>query len=170
MKAPILCLLTMLALLPRLALADSPQVYKWTDAAGIIHYSDKPPAQAVADVQTLDLPALPPQDPVELAARQTALLTQIETLRKLEAGADQQSRVAELERKQAELEAELAAVQQAQSEPVVEPLIYTSAFVPAAYRRNLYVSHRHHDRDSDRDDRPPRSPPEMPVMPLKPRP
>ncbi len=166
MKAPPLSLLFLTLLLPALSLADSPQVYKWTDAAGIIHYSDKPPVQAVADVQTLDLPALPPQDPAELAARQATLLAQLAAVQRLAAQADQQSKVARLERKQAELEAQLAAVRQAQSQPVVEPLIYTTAFAPAAYRRNLYVNHRHRDHD----DHPNPLPPGKPVLPYNPHP
>lgn len=170
MKASVLRLLVLAALSPSLALADSPQVYKWTDTAGVIHYSDKLPIQAAADVQTLDLPALPRQDPAELAARQAALLAQIEALRKAEAQSDQQEKIARLERKQAELEAELAAARQARSQSEAEPLIYATAFAPASYRRNLYVYHRQRDHDGDRDDHPGPRPPAKRVIPLKPSP
>ncbi len=61
-----------IAAFPPLASADAQTVYKWTDAAGVLHYSDKPPKEA-ADVQTLDLPDLPPQDPAKIAADQAAL-------------------------------------------------------------------------------------------------
>lgn len=138
-------------ILPALAFADNAQVYKWTDAAGVTHYSDKPPADSVADLQTLDMPALPPQDPAQLAAQQAALISQAAALHELQAQAAQQQQAAELARQQAELATAIAAFQQAQqaAEPAPEtmPVIYSSsAFVPAAYRKNLYVNHMRRER------------------------
>lgn len=138
-------------LLPAAALADSPPVYKWTDATGVIHYSDKPSADTAMDVQTLDLPPLPPQDPAAIATQQASLLAQLATLQQLQQSQDlQRQQAAALARQQAELEATLAALQQAQTEAETGPRIYsTSAFVPAVYRRNLYIHHRHPDHDRD---------------------
>lgn len=142
-------LFCLVLLLPAAALADSPPVYKWTDATGVIHYSDRPPLEAAMDAVTLDLPPLPPQDPAAIAARQAALLAQLAGLQQLQQSRDiQRQQAAALARQQAELTAALAALQQAQSAP--GPLIYsTSAFVPAIYRRNLYIHHRHPDHARD---------------------
>lgn len=161
MKASLFCLAL---LLPAAALADSPPVYKWTDAAGVIHYSDRPPVEATMDAVTLDLPALPPQDPAAVAARQAALLAQFATLQQLQQSSDaQRQQAAALARQQAELAAALAVLQQGQSE--TEPMIYsTSAFVPAVYRRNLYIHHHH------RDDRPQSSSSAKLVVRFKPHP
>ena len=154
MKTRTLSLLALGAILPALALADNAQVYKWTDAAGVVHYSDKPPAGSVADLQTLDMPAFPPQDPSQIAAQQAALVSEAAALQQLQTQAAQQQQAVELARQQAQLAAAIAAFQQvqaqAQPEPETVPLIYSSsAFVPAAYRVNLY---RHH-HEPDRDDR-----------------
>ncbi|HEV2111050.1 MAG TPA: hypothetical protein VGT99_06840 [Gammaproteobacteria bacterium] len=43
------------------------------DAQCAVHYSDKPPAEAAPDLQTMDLPAFPPQDPAKIAAEQAAV-------------------------------------------------------------------------------------------------
>jgi hypothetical protein len=163
MKATILTLLTLCAIVPALGLADNAQVYKWTDAAGVVHYSDKPPVESVADVQTLDMPALPYQDPAQLAAQQAALVGQAVALQQLQVQAAQQQQAADLARQQAELAAALAAFQQAQAQaqpaPETMPLIYsTSAFVPAAYRANFYLHHPHRDRDDRSHQRPPVKP------------
>ncbi len=150
MKTLPLCLLSLAAILPPLASADNAQIYKWTDAADIVHYSDKPPVESVADLQTLDMPAFPAQDPAQLAiqqaAQQAALISQTATVQQLlDAQAAQRQQAAALAEQQAQLQATLVALQQAQSqpEPETEPLIYSSSdFVPVAYRRNLYLPHR----------------------------
>ena len=145
-----LCLLSLALLLPAAAFADNSQMYKWTDAQGVIHYSDQPPKQAEADVQTLDIPAFPPQDPVKLAAAQAALTQQAMAMQQAEAA--QQAQAAALALQQAELQATLAAMQQSQDTATESPpLIYsTSAFVPRAYRTNLFVYHRHRSSDDSR--------------------
>ena len=45
--------LLLCALLGAAALAHAEQVYKWTDAQGITHYSDAPPPQDTQNVQTV---------------------------------------------------------------------------------------------------------------------
>jgi hypothetical protein len=35
------------------AYAEQGQVYKWTDAGGVVHYSDAPPPKDVTNVQTV---------------------------------------------------------------------------------------------------------------------
>ena len=68
----ILILLPLAAAFAVPAAADGPAVYKWTDSGGTVHYSDKPPETAAPDLQTLNLPPLPPQDPAKIAADQAA--------------------------------------------------------------------------------------------------
>ncbi|HLW74984.1 MAG TPA: DUF4124 domain-containing protein [Gammaproteobacteria bacterium] len=133
-------------LLPALAIAGNPQMFKWTDAQGVVHYSDQPPKQAAADMQTLDIPLFPPQDPAEIAAREAALAAQVAALQKLvDTQAAQQGQARALAEKESQLQAALAAVQQEAYDDQREspPLIYsTSAFIPHAFRRDLYVFHR----------------------------
>ena len=45
--------LLLLALLCATVSAHAEQVYKWTDAAGIVHYSDAPPPKDALNVQTV---------------------------------------------------------------------------------------------------------------------
>jgi hypothetical protein len=45
--------LLLLTLLCAAASANAEQVYKWTDAAGIVHYSDSPPPSDAQNVQTV---------------------------------------------------------------------------------------------------------------------
>jgi len=62
--------LTLAATLASAAAADNLRVYKWIDAQGIVHYSDKPPAKIDPSQYLLRLPKLPPIDPREIAAIQ----------------------------------------------------------------------------------------------------
>lgn len=126
-------------------LADNPQLYTWTDTQGIVHYSDQPPVQPVAGLKTSDLPEFPAVDQAKLDREQAALLAEAAALQRL---AEAQA--------QALAEARLAAAQSAaaQQQPVVPasddssspaPIYVSSAFVPRAYRANLYLPHRHPD-------------------------
>lgn len=145
-RLPALSLTLCALLLPALAIAANPQMYKWTDAQGVVHYSDQPPKQDVVDVQTLDIPMFPPVDPVQLAEEQAALTAQLVALRELlQTQSAQQQQAAALAEKQAQLQAALDALQQMAAAEHAEPapLIYTaSPFVPRVFRRNLYVPRR----------------------------
>lgn len=131
-------------LLPALAFAGNPQMYKWTDDQGVVHYSDQPPNQDVADVKTLDIPVFPPVDPVQLAQEQAALTAQLVALRALlQTQSAQRQQAAALAEKEALLQAALDALQQmaaAEARETASPIYVASAFVPRVYRRNLYVS------------------------------
>lgn len=135
-------LLSLLALAPA-ALADAPQLYKWTAADGVIHYSDKPPVQATADLESMDMPSFPARDPAEIAAHQAELDAEAQMAQKLlQTQLDQEAQAKALALQQAELEAATAAQQQAAPQPQVEPIYVNSVLVPRAYRANLYVHHR----------------------------
>lgn len=139
-----LAALFLLALAPA-AFADGSQFYKWTDAQGVIHYSDKPPVQAAPDLQTMDIPAFPAQDPAELAAHQADLVAQAQAAQKLlQVQLDEQAQAATLAAQKSQLQAQLAAAQQQQSESqqAAEPIYVSSAFVPRAYRANLFIPRR----------------------------
>ncbi|HEY3644583.1 MAG TPA: DUF4124 domain-containing protein [Gammaproteobacteria bacterium] len=128
-----------------LAMADDPQLFRWTDAQGTVHYSDQPPAKAVPDLTAAAMPSFPPVDAAKLAQRQAALLAEADALQQLaEAQTAQQAQAAALAREQAELQAEAQAQQAAQDAPTPEPIYISSDFVPKVYRRNLYrpASHR----------------------------
>lgn len=134
-------------LLSAAARADDQAIYKWTDAQGVLHYSDKPPKESAADLHTLDLPPLPPQDPAKIAtaeAAQAAGTTAL--LRELQAETLLQQQQAALATQQAELQAALDAQQQPDGADVeaapVYPLYADSPLIPRAYRRNLYLHHR----------------------------
>lgn len=44
--------------------AAAERIYRWTDTAGTIHFSDEPPAQPVADTVSIELPQFAaPRDP-----------------------------------------------------------------------------------------------------------
>lgn len=148
-----------------LAMADAPQLYKWTDAAGTVHYSDHPPAQAVADLTASAMPTFPPVDASELAQRQAALLAQVSALQQLtQVQLDQQAQAAALARQQAELQAASQAQQAAQDQPApAQPVYVSSDYVPRVYRANLYLpaSHRQHHHHGP----PPRPLPSLLVKP-----
>jgi hypothetical protein len=149
------------------AVADDQIVYKWTDSQGTVHYSDKPPAVAAADLQTLDLPPLPPQDPAKIAADQAALAASTRALQQqmlTQAALDQQA--AEHAQQRAELQATEAALQQdaaAAAQPAPVYAIYAnSPFIPRSFRTNLYGAHRPSDRRSMSVDHPMVSRPSRP--------
>ncbi|MGH8279436.1 MAG: DUF4124 domain-containing protein [Gammaproteobacteria bacterium] len=54
------------------ALAVTP-VYKWTDAQGVVHYSDKAPKHATSPVKVMQLPALPPVSPEAVKQEQASI-------------------------------------------------------------------------------------------------
>ncbi len=130
-----------------LASADDQSIYKWTDAAGVLHYSDKPPKEAAADLQTLDIPALPPQDPAKIAAEQTALAASTAAMiQQQQAEEALQQREDELALERAQLAAEEQAMQQQATAPeepsAIYPIYANSAFIPRSYHRNLYIPHQ----------------------------
>src|SRR5579871_3055117 len=101
-KSLVLLTLALCAAFSLAAFADQP-IYKWTDSAGTVHYSDKPPKEAPADLQTMDLPAFPAQDSDKLAAtqaEQTANTTAL--LKEQQAEAALQQQQAALAQQQAE--------------------------------------------------------------------
>lgn len=134
------------------AFADGQSIYKWTDSDGTVHYSDKPPETAPADLTTLDLPALPPQDPAKVAADQAAeVASTAATLKLLQAQLALQQQQLNLQLQQAQLqavttpvpaEAGTADMDSADAVLPVYPIYVRSAFVPHVYRRNLYLPHR----------------------------
>lgn len=144
-------LLPLLALgVSAMAMADDPQLYRWTDAQGTVHYSDQPPSTPAADLVTSAIPSFPPVDPAKLAQQQAALIAQVTALQQLlQAQLAQQAQAADLARQRAELEAASQAQQAAQDQPTpAEPIFITSGFVPRVYRANLYLPHQH---DSHRE-------------------
>lgn len=142
-----LLLVALAAFATAVAAADQP-IYKWTDANGTLHYSDKAPAIAAANLQTLDLPPLPPQDPAKIAADQAAqVASTAATLKLLQAQLALQQQQLALQLQQAQLDAALNPPPAPQTEttdvvPVVYPIYARSAYIPHAYRRNLYRNHR----------------------------
>jgi|GEM_PF-6139107 len=130
------------ALLSPALLADNPQLYTWTDAQGVVHYSDQPPTQPAADLKTSDLPEFPAVDQAKLDKEQAALLAQAAALQQL---AQAQAQALAAERLAA---AQSAAAQQPAVVPAADdsyppaPIYVSSAFVPRAYRANLYLPHR----------------------------
>lgn len=144
------CLLPLLALgISAMAMADDPQLYKWTDTQGTVHYSDQPPSLPAADLVTSALPSFPPEDPAKPAQRQAALIAQVAALQQLvqaRQAAQDQERAAALARQQAEEQAALQAQQATQDQSLAQPIYMSSVFVPRVYRTNLYlpVGHRTH--------------------------
>lgn len=150
----ILVLLTLLCGTASMAVAfaDGQSIYKWTDSDGTVHYSDKPPETAPVDLTTLDLPALPPQDPAKVAADQAAeVASTAATLKLLQAQLALQQQQLNLQLQQAQLqavttpvpaEAGTADMDSADAVLPVYPIYVRSAFVPHVYRRNLYLPHR----------------------------
>lgn len=58
------------ALFSAAAATAGTQIFKWTDSAGVVHYSDKAPATPQSSLQVMALPELPPVDPKAEAADQ----------------------------------------------------------------------------------------------------
>lgn len=154
----------LLLLLTPAAFADGTQYYKWTDAQGVIHYSDKAPVQPAADLQTMDMPAFPAQDPAALAAHQAELVAEAAAAQKLlQAQLAEQAQANALAVQQAQLAADQ---QQPDSGPTAEPIYVDSAFVPRVYRANLYVPHRFPSGNM----RSSRAQPSRPALTLLPKP
>ena len=125
MRSALVFAFLLAALLPALAAAENPQMYKWTDADGVLHYSDQPPKQPAADLQTLDIPQFPAVDPAQLAARQAEQSAELKSLRELLAVQDLEQERAALARQSAALQAELTALQQSQAEPEPVQVVYS---------------------------------------------
>ncbi|MGB9428453.1 MAG: DUF4124 domain-containing protein [Gammaproteobacteria bacterium] len=66
----IMLLVCAAALFSGVASAAGTQIYKWTDAQGVVHYSDKAPAQTPQPVALITLPEFPPVDQKAEAADQ----------------------------------------------------------------------------------------------------
>jgi len=137
------CLLLAALWLPTVVLADDPQLYRWTDAQGVIHYSDQPPTQPATDLATSAMPVFPAVDQAKLDQEQAALLAQAAALQQLvqaQAAAQAAARLAA---------AELAAQEAPPVVPATDdsyspaPIYVNSAFVPRIYRANLYIPHHH---------------------------
>lgn len=122
--------------------ADNPQMYRWTDPQGVIHFSDQPPKEPAADLTTSDIPVFPAVDQAKVDEEQAALLAQAAALQRLAAA-----------QAAADAQTSIAATQEAAAQPQTEavttddsdypaPIYVTSAFVPRSYRRNLYLAQR----------------------------
>ncbi|HEV2112436.1 MAG TPA: DUF4124 domain-containing protein [Gammaproteobacteria bacterium] len=147
--------------------ADGQSVYKWTDAQGVVHYSDKPPTEAAPDLQSMDLPAFPPQDPVKIAAEQAALIASTAALvQQQQAEEALQQRAEELALERAQLQATQEALQQdaaaAQSAPVYA-IYANSPFIPRSFHRNMFEHHHFDDRKPVFTDHPMVQRPPLPV-------
>jgi len=129
------------ALLSAGAWADHLKVYKWTDAQGLLHYSDKPPLEAAADMQTLQFD-LPPVDTEKLAASEAEMARLSAALRQQQAEEDLEQQRRELAQQQAELAATLATLQQTAAAAQPQQVFYAVAPSP-------FIRHHH---EPDRDD------------------
>lgn len=143
MKAPYVTplLLCLAALVSAGAWADGIKVYKWTDAQGLLHYSDKPPLDAAADLQTLQFD-LPPVDTAALAASEAQMAQLSAALRQQQAEDDLARQRQELAAQQAELEATLATLQQATVEAAPPQEVFYAAAASPFIRQ-------HHEPDRD---------------------
>jgi hypothetical protein len=133
------------------AFAGDTPIYKWIDAGGIVHYSDKPPpAPATPDQYLLTLPKLPPVDPQKIAETD-AWIASIQALQKRMQADDDKA--------QRERELALQAPQQ-QTEPQQDSGVTIQTWpVFTGYARPQFLHRRHRDlRDFDHRFRPkPRS-------------
>jgi hypothetical protein len=132
------------------AWADHLKVYKWTDAQGLLHYSDKPPLEATADMQTLQFD-LPPVDTEKLAASEAAMARLAAEQRQQQAEEDLEQQRRQLAEQQAELAATLATLQQSAAATAQPQQVFYAAapsrFIP-----------RHHEPDRDDFKRMPQAP------------
>lgn len=106
-----------------LAIATGPavahEIYKWVDAEGVVHYADEHPENAASVVETLHIPAAnpPDYDPAEAYAAIVAEAERIrEELAELRAAREDEiarERARAAEAKLAELEARVAAAEEA---------------------------------------------------------
>lgn len=113
-------------------------IYKWTDARGVVHYSDKPPASATPDQYLLNLPKLPPVDPHKIAETD-AWIASIQALQKRMQAEDEK---AWLERELA-----LQATQQEAAPQQNSGVMIQAWPVYPGYARPRYFHHRHLDGD-----------------------
>lgn len=153
-------LLCLAVLLSASAWAGGIKVYKWTDAQGLLHYSDKPPLDATADLQTLQFD-LPPVDTAALAASEAEMAQLSAALRQQQAEEDLARQRQELAAQQAELAATLASLQQATVATAQPQQIFYAAAASPFIRR-------HHEPDQDDFMRMPHARPKstMPAPPL----
>ncbi|HEV2111052.1 MAG TPA: DUF4124 domain-containing protein [Gammaproteobacteria bacterium] len=150
------------------AFADGQSVYKWTDALGVVHYSDKPPTEAAPDLQSMDLPAFPPQDPAKIAAEQAALTASTAALvQQQQAEEALQQRAEELALERAQLQATQEALRldaEAAAQPAPVYAIYAdSPFIPRSFHRNMFEHHHFDDRKPMFTDHPMVQRPPLPV-------
>ncbi len=143
-------------LLAPAVLADTAQLYKWTDAQGVVHYSDQPPKQPVTDLVTSDLPAFPAVDQAKLDKDQAALLAQTAALQQL---VQAQAEAARADARQSVVYLPQPAVPTDDYDYSPAFIYRDSAFIPRAYRANLYIPHR-----SPSTPRPARSLPSHPAI------
>jgi hypothetical protein len=114
----------MIIVLMLLALSGIPnaqEVYKWTDASGQVHYSQKKP-ETTDQVQTLDIPLPPPADSSSAdvddeVARLNALSEQMARERKEAEKARQEQAIRDLEQKNKALENALLKQKLEQQQP-----------------------------------------------------
>ncbi|MGD2136666.1 MAG: DUF4124 domain-containing protein [Gammaproteobacteria bacterium] len=112
--------LVMLSVITR---AAAGQVYRWTDAAGITHYSETPPQDKTLDARQVELPEIPPA--IDAPEDYYSVINQ---LRRMQAQRLENEKLV-AERKQAEAEARraLAEAEAAAQEPAyqeTEPRYY----------------------------------------------
>jgi hypothetical protein len=135
------CLMLAAASFSSLVHADDTQLYRWTDTQGVIHYSDQPPTQAVADLATTSIPVFPAIDQAKVDKEQAALLAQAAALQQLaaaQAAADAQARIAAAQQVAAQPQPAVST----EDVDTVAPIYVSSAFVPRIYRANLYLPRR----------------------------
>lgn len=124
------------ALFSAAATGDGAQIYKWTDSQGVVHYSDKAPANPQSSLQVMALPELPPVDPKAETADQAWI-------------ADVNQWYQNVLKDQAQLEYEQLLASQASQSPAppsspegAEPLSYVMPVLGGYYRFHRHRSHR----------------------------
>lgn len=120
------------------AVAHNPPVYKWTDAQGIVHYSDTPPKLIDSGQYLFKLPKLPPVDPREIAAIQARIADINAMLHRI-----QVQRERELQR----WRSQQAAQQPAEETPPAVQLVTAVPVYVGNHRRHHFDRHRYRDRD-----------------------
>lgn len=110
-----------LALMALSGITNAQDVYKWTDASGQVHYSQKKP-ETTEQVQTLDIPLPPPADSSSAdvdaeVARLNALSEQMARERKEAEKARQEQAIRALEQKNKALENALLKQKLEQQQP-----------------------------------------------------
>ena len=125
------------------ATADDLTVYKWTDADGVTHYGEAPPADHAA--QQIDLERIPA--PVQAAdyysiLKQAQRMEQQRLERERQRAAQQAARL-EAERAAAQQAAALAAAEFYQQQAQQPPVIYAPRLHPHQKRHHRVPRHRH---------------------------